>query len=262
MIGMTAALRARAQPLKDVWESRTRSYIRNAFHGDRIYQSMMLELIGGLHVTSFVETGTYFGDSARFIAERCPALPIFTCEVDEALATRARRRLKRFKNVQLTYGSSDVFVQHVVQNADPAGTLLLFLDAHWYDYWPLRDEISAIAEGGLKCVIVIDDFEVPGRPEFGFDVEGLDASRTSDRAEACGLGLVKPCLSDENTYAALLPAYAASAAFPGRAGALRGHLVMFQNLSKEYSPLVEGNELIGRHYERVDLLRSIARAEN
>ncbi len=47
---------------------------------------------------------------------------------------------------------------------------LFYLDAHWYNYWPLLNEINAISEHFKdNCIIIIDDFLVPGRPELTFD---------------------------------------------------------------------------------------------
>ena len=49
----------------------------------------------------------------------------------------------------------------------------LFLDAHWGDTCPLLGELGSIAkpERDLprKPVIMIHDFQVPGRPDLGFD---------------------------------------------------------------------------------------------
>jgi len=47
---------------------------------------------------------------------------------------------------------------------------LFYLDAHWEDYWPLRDEIIEIGKTHYdNCVIVIDDCKVPGRHDIPFD---------------------------------------------------------------------------------------------
>src|SRR3954466_3381275 len=49
----------------------------NAFHRDHIYQGLVYEVLAALPVTSFVETGTWRGDSTQAIAMRHPKLPIF-----------------------------------------------------------------------------------------------------------------------------------------------------------------------------------------
>lgn len=44
--------------------------------------------------------------------------------------------------------------------------MLLFLDAHWGEYWPLPDEIRALPRG--KGIVVLHDIKVPEK-DFGFD---------------------------------------------------------------------------------------------
>jgi hypothetical protein len=44
----------------------------------------------------------------------------------------------------------------------------VYLDAHWNDYLPLRDELS-IVRSWDNTVALIDDFKVPFDPHFGWD---------------------------------------------------------------------------------------------
>ena len=46
--------------------------------------------------------------------------------------------------------------------------LYCYLDAHWYNYLPIREEIAALADYS-QVIAGIDDFEVPGQPAWGFD---------------------------------------------------------------------------------------------
>jgi hypothetical protein len=48
---------------------------------------------------------------------------------------------------------------------------LFYLDAHWYDYWPLQDEVKTISKLS-QFVILADDFKVPGKPQFENDNGG------------------------------------------------------------------------------------------
>jgi len=46
---------------------------------------------------------------------------------------------------------------------------LFYLDAHWYKYNPLLDELAVLYKNKLKnCLVVIHDFKVPNT-NFGFD---------------------------------------------------------------------------------------------
>jgi len=46
---------------------------------------------------------------------------------------------------------------------------LVWLDAHWNSHCPLLEELEAIAEVGIRPVIMIHDWQVPGRPDLGYD---------------------------------------------------------------------------------------------
>ena len=54
----------------------------------------------------------------------------------------------------------------------PLGTLLYYLDAHWQENLPLQEEIKLILAYGQPAAIMIDDFAVPGDPDYGYDDYG------------------------------------------------------------------------------------------
>ena len=45
---------------------------------------------------------------------------------------------------------------------------LFYLDAHWLEHLPLREEVELITANFPRAVIVIDDFEVRGRSRLRF----------------------------------------------------------------------------------------------
>ena len=49
---------------------------------------------------------------------------------------------------------------------------LFYLDAHWEDRLPLREEAELAVGSFSKAVLMIDDFEVPGDPSYAFDDYG------------------------------------------------------------------------------------------
>ena len=82
---------------------------------------------------------------------------------------------------------------------------------------------------------MVDDCQVPNIPKFGFDMYGT---------RACSLETVIPKLGRKNVYQLLLPRYPAEDARLERTPQdLRGHVVIFQNLSEAFERL--------RHAERV-----------
>ena len=50
--------------------------------------------------------------------------------------------------------------------------LFFYLDAHWGKDLPLQKELALILEQFETFAIMIDDFEVPGDPGYGFDDYG------------------------------------------------------------------------------------------
>ena len=139
-------------------------------------------LIGEYGVSTIVETGTYQGDSTvRFIelvdnVITIDVLPMcigFTAgrlrERGFSLSGTPGKYMYMRKNkssVTLYQGSSPEVIRGIVEQLKEP--ILFFLDAHWFSYWPLKDEILAIRPRP-NSLIVVHDVQVPGK-DFGFDV--------------------------------------------------------------------------------------------
>ena len=203
-----------------------------AFHCDAIYRQLMLALLSAFHFTTFVETGTSRGYSTELVALHQPQLPIQTIEVVPATYELAKRSLARYPNISQHFGNSGDWIRDMIREHRFGNFPLFFLDAHWQRYWPLRDELRHLAEDRLRTVIVIDDFEVPGHPEFGFDIDG---GAEVQEGEKCNLDYVRPALGPPNSYHAIFPKYSRpDAKLTSRRGAFRGHVVLFQNTPDDY----------------------------
>lgn len=163
-------------------------------------------IVARLDVKTFVETGTFQGETvslvAQWFANLWPdefgsiatlelvaaravnpwngpiAYPVFgapgrggrrivSIEVDKDRAAVARKMFAGSPHVHVETGSSEAVLARMVQLTLPRP--FFYLDAHWGAYWPIRDEIAQVIKLD-QWAIVIDDFEVPGRPEFGFDI--------------------------------------------------------------------------------------------
>ncbi len=207
-----------------------------AFHHDAIYQGLIIDLIGALNPSSFVETGTFRGYSTELIAVKYPQLPIFTCEVVKASYQLASAALERYPNVKSYLGSSDEWIGGLLDQKQVGGFPIFFLDAHWQHYWPLRAELERIGKSGIKSVIVIDDFEVPAQEQFGFDIDGGGELVAGLK---CNLAYIAPSLAPSARYQAIFPKYSHQDAFGGaKEGMLRGHIVLFQNAPEAYETFI------------------------
>lgn len=118
-------------------------------------------LIERYQCDAVIETGCNAGDTTHYLALAYSNLTIVTCDIMDKYVDYVRRRLFRAPNVIVEKGDSpDVIERYRNQFRCP----LFFLDAHWYEDWPLEREIELI-ENGVVC---IDDFDI-GHERFGFD---------------------------------------------------------------------------------------------
>ena len=140
------------------------------FHGDSYLIQLTDCLLRKVH--SFIETGCSIGTTARYVACKFPQMPVYTCEPDRRAFRQARANLSALPNAKLVRQHSPQFL-HVVHAEHPellAQCNFYWLDAHGRGFsWPLVDEVAFITERLPLAYIFVDDFRVPGRPEFGFD---------------------------------------------------------------------------------------------
>lgn len=149
----------------------------NAFNGDDLLLARFAELVKEFDIKTIVETGTFEGKTTDALASLVPQ--VHTIEVNKNYQAKAKQNCKN-KNITFHLGSSvDVLPKIIGKLNNP----LFFLDAHWQKYCPLWDEIRIIGEAGLKPVIIIHDFKVPGKGGFGFDKwNGKDISHANVKA--------------------------------------------------------------------------------
>lgn len=169
------------------------------FHGDRY----LLSLVDGImrSADAFVETGTNVGSTARYVARKCPQVAVYSCEPDPDAFRVAQQTLAGLDNATLYNLGSPEFLD--VVHADHPGLLrstnLYFLDAHGYGFaWPLRDEVEFITQRLDRGVFIIDDFEVPGKPEFRCE---------ASEGDKCCFAYVQGSLAKGRTYRVVYPAY-------------------------------------------------------
>jgi hypothetical protein len=129
----------------------------------------------GVPAATWVETGTFQGDTTAFLAER--AAKVISIEPEPALYAAVAQRFAGRSNVELHNGLSEQVLPRVL----PAlrGDVCFWLDGHYSAGFthkgpvdtPIVDELEAIggALGGwAKVAVLVDDvrcFE-PANPEF------------------------------------------------------------------------------------------------
>ncbi len=189
------------------------------FQADSKLENLILFILGA-GATAFVETGTGQGDSSNAIARRC-GKPVLTCDVDARQIRIAKQLLP--SRVEPALMSSEQFIPAV---KGKVGDLpLLFLDAHWQDYWPLLDELKAIQEHYSKAVVIVHDFRVPGRDEYSFCVGGggtIGVTRTVPGYGVNEMAYIRPVLT-KGRWQFFYPDYGPPERTPG-------YLVAFWNV--------------------------------
>lgn len=117
-----------------------------------------------------VETGTFFGGTTVVLSSLFNR--VHTIEIVPTTYSAAKKRLEKFENVQCHLGNSNEVLEKLLPNLTEE-RLLFYLDAHWENYWPLLQELEEIAKTHRDhCIIVIDDFKVPNRPDIPYDKYG------------------------------------------------------------------------------------------
>jgi len=178
------------------------------FGGDERLQKLMLSLIDG-GATAFVETGTWWGYTSTWVATLRPDTPVFTCDVKQEFLRGAAWQLP--PTARLFNISGQHFVTLL---ASSVGDLpLFFFDAHWLPYWPIRDELRAVARLYSQAIMVVHDMYVPHCANYHYDVYN---------DLALDINLVHGAILAEPSHDYLIY-------FPKPPGLLAGYGVIFQD---------------------------------
>jgi predicted O-methyltransferase YrrM len=140
-----------------------------AFNKDTFVQAEFKTLQKKFKLKKCIETGTCYGYTSAFLSTFFKEVK--TVEVNEKFLTIAKtNRLDALKNVKCYLGSSADLMEEMLEGC--GDDTMIFLDAHWQQHCPLKEEIQSIADTGIQPVIAIHDFVVPNHPELGYDKIG------------------------------------------------------------------------------------------
>ncbi|MHA1253375.1 MAG: hypothetical protein ACTSRP_25585 [Candidatus Helarchaeota archaeon] len=134
------------------------------------------------------------------MADSYKHLELFSCEPNKSFFTLAQKRLEGYKNCKIFNESSQEFIPRILKEK-PLNEYLtfFFLDAHGKGFeWPLRQEIYQITHNLNKAIILIDDFKVPGNPQFQYDIY---------ESQECSMNYIKNYLNPTRVYNIIYPRY-------------------------------------------------------
>lgn len=147
-------------------------------------------LIVALRPSLIVETGTFRGTTTEWLAQLAAAngTPVATVEISPHFHSFAGYRLRARKNVRLILGNS-VEALHTLdrEGALSRGTVFFYLDSHWREHLPLREELEFIFAQCPAFVVVVDDFKVEGDAGYSYDDYGPGKALTLEYLRACNL---------------------------------------------------------------------------
>lgn len=142
-----------------------------SFNGQFSKHAIFREMCSIFPFEAFVETGAYLGDTAAFLARR--GKPVHSVEIEERFYKQAMERLQGEPQVRLFLGDSPVILDQLTKTGlHPNDLTFFYLDAHWRDALPLREELRIIATQHVRAVVMVDDFKVEDDPGYGFDIYG------------------------------------------------------------------------------------------
>jgi len=118
--------------------------------------------------TSFVETGTLYGNTAGY-AHRAFKTPVFTSEISGTYFKVGKVNLLWAKDVNRYLSDSPDFLREVCNSKLIGERPMFWLDAHWYESLPLAEELVVIGKQCQSATILIDDFYVPWDTDFCYD---------------------------------------------------------------------------------------------
>ena len=173
------------------------------FAMDEYIAAQLLKLKKEYDIIAAVETGTYLGGTFRWLYDNFEK--VYSCEINpeyyqlccnlifnEQHSTEMETYPGRIINLpdmgemMLSNQNSVDFIDEIASQLD--NRTLFFLDAHWYNYCPLLDELAAIARHKLRpAVIAIHDFVTDHPDQLGYD---------SYQSQAFTLEWIKPAITE------------------------------------------------------------------
>jgi hypothetical protein len=144
------------------------------FNGQVRRMSIVAGISENVNAYAVIETGTYLGSSTPYLAGlfKCKT---YTIEIESRYAEKARNRFLRNHQkleIELRVGDSASEIRTILRDIPSNELVIAYLDAHWLDMIPTRQEIESLQHWAGDWIAIIDDFEVPHDNGYKFDIYG------------------------------------------------------------------------------------------
>ena len=148
------------------------------FHEDQYCVRVIDDLVKIMGSRVFVETGSYYGCSLEYMTANYELDRCYSCEPESNHYDRTINRITEggytgvsvFKTVSQSM-LNEIIAKHKDETDETdLNNGIFYLDAHGYGFdWPLRDEVELVTSNIEGGYIIIDDFQIPNQPHFGYD---------------------------------------------------------------------------------------------
>lgn len=143
-------------------------YQDQPFNADTFMCDKFLELKKKFNIQTAVELGSAVGGTTRWLCDNFEN--VLAIEINPEYLKHCLKRVEQFDNVECFLGNTVDLLESVLKKIK--GNAIFHIDSHWANNNPLLQELEIIRRSGLKPVLEIHDFKVPGHPELGFDQYG------------------------------------------------------------------------------------------
>lgn len=166
-----------------------------AMNGQARRQQLVRDLFAAIPFDEVVETGTFRGGTTAWLHE-VSGLPVYSVETEERFFRFAQAKIGANSAVNVRLGDSRALLQDL--SARPGDkTTFFYLDAHWGEDVPRHEELRIIHDRWPACVVMIDDFQVPGDAGYGFALYGGKPLDETYLPELAGWTMFYPSIRSE-----------------------------------------------------------------
>jgi hypothetical protein len=137
------------------------------FNGDMFLCDKFLELKEKFNINCAIELGSCVGGTTKWLSENFDF--VYAIEINKEYLNIGKQRASA-NNIRYCFGSTIEMLPEVLCQIN--NYCIFHIDSHWGPNNPLLKELELISDYGLKPVLEIHDFKVPGHPELGFDSYG------------------------------------------------------------------------------------------
>ena len=142
-------------------------------NGDTYACVEFLKLKEKFNIKNLVELGSCVFGSTKWFGENFEN--VLTVEINAEFRNIGLKRVSGAKNITSYLGDSICMLPTMLKDCD--NRTIIFIDSHWYNHFPLFDELKLIKDSKLNPVIIVHDCLVPNESKLGYDsYEGVDIS--------------------------------------------------------------------------------------